>query len=91
MRVIGYRVTELAESQRVSTLGAEAVAAAEHLAGPLCVWDGDDCPGTDVAAQTTGIAYRIVARWATVRSPVRPCCPGRGVPANQAQEIASRP
>jgi len=39
------RVAELADSQRVSTLGAETVAAAEHLEIP-CVWDGDDGPAS---------------------------------------------
>ena len=38
MRLIGYRVAELAERGRISTLGAEAVAAAEHLGASLCVW-----------------------------------------------------
>jgi hypothetical protein len=61
MRLIGYRVAELAESQRVSTLGAEAVAAAEHIGGSLCVWDGDDGPGIREAARTTGVRYRTIS------------------------------
>jgi hypothetical protein len=60
MRVIGYRVAELAESQRVSTLGAEAVAAAEHLGALLCVWDGDDGPGIRTAARSAGVTYRTI-------------------------------
>ena len=60
MRLIGYRVAELAESQRVSTLGAEAVAAAEHLGASLCVWDGDDGPGIREAARATGVTYRTI-------------------------------
>jgi hypothetical protein len=61
MRLIGYRVAELAESLRVSTLGAEAVAAAEHLGASLCVWDGDDGPGIREAARATGVSYRTIA------------------------------
>jgi hypothetical protein len=60
MRLIGYRVAELAESQTVSTLGAEAVAAAEHLGASLCVWDGDDSPGIREAARATGVTYRTI-------------------------------
>ena len=60
MRQIGFRVAELTDSQRVSTLGAEAVAAAEHLGAPLCVWDGDDGPGIRAAAHATGVTYLTV-------------------------------
>jgi hypothetical protein len=60
MRAIGYRVAELAEGERLSTLGAEAVAAAEHLDATLCVWDGDDGPGTRAAARAAGVDYRTV-------------------------------
>ena len=60
MRLIGYRVAELAETQRLSTLGAEAVAAAEHLGASLCVWDGDDGPGIREAARATGVSYRTI-------------------------------
>ena len=41
-------------------LGAEAVAAAEHLDATLCVWDGDDGPGTRAAARAAGVDYRTV-------------------------------
>lgn len=61
MRLIGYRVAELAESERVSTLGAEAVASAEHLDAQLCVWTGDDGPGIRHAARSAGVAYRTVS------------------------------
>jgi hypothetical protein len=61
MRLIGYRVAELADSQRVSTLGAETVAAAEHLEASLCVWDGDDGPGIREAARAAGVTYRTIA------------------------------
>jgi hypothetical protein len=62
MRLIGYRVAELTDSQRVSTLGAEAVAAAEHLGASLCVWYGDDGPGIREAARATGVTYRTIQR-----------------------------
>jgi hypothetical protein len=60
MRHIGYRVAELAEGERVSTLGAEAVAAAEHLDASLCVWEGDDGPGIRGAARTARVTYRTI-------------------------------
>jgi hypothetical protein len=60
MRLIGFRVAELARSQRLSTLGAEAVAAADHLGASLCVWDGDDGPGIREAARATGVTYRTI-------------------------------
>ena len=60
MRLIGYRTAELAENQRLSTLGAEAVAAAEHLGASLYVWDGDDGPGIREAARATGVKYRTI-------------------------------
>lgn len=60
MRLIGYRVAELAEGERISTLGAEAVAAAEHLGASLCVWEGDDGPGTRAAARAAGVNYRTI-------------------------------
>jgi hypothetical protein len=61
MQLIGYRVAELAERQKISTLGAEAVAAAEHLGASLCVWDGDDGPRIREAAQASGVSYRTIA------------------------------
>jgi hypothetical protein len=60
VRLIGYRMAELAESQRLSTLGSEAVAAAEYLGASLCVWDGDDSPGIRAAARATGVTYRTI-------------------------------
>jgi hypothetical protein len=60
MRLIGFRVAELAENERVSTLGAEAVAAAEHLDASLCVWEGDDGPGIREAARSAGVTYRTI-------------------------------
>ncbi|MEA2842334.1 MAG: hypothetical protein QOJ69_5 [Actinomycetota bacterium] len=62
MRFLGFRVAELAETHRLSTLGAEAVAAAEHLGAPLVVWDGDDGPRIRAATAVVGTVYRTVAR-----------------------------
>lgn len=62
IRVIGFRMAEIADAHRVSTLGAEAVAAAEHLDAPLCVWEGDDGPGVRSAAAAVGAPYRTVSR-----------------------------
>ena len=61
LRTIGFRVAELASSRPLSTLGAEAVAAAEYLDAPLCVWDGDDGPGIRSAARAASVRYRTVA------------------------------
>ena len=60
MRLIGYRLAEIAASHRVSTLGAEAVAAAEYLGASLCVWEGDDGPGIREAAQASAVSYRTI-------------------------------
>jgi len=62
MRVLAFRMAEIADAQRVSTLGAEAAAAAEHLGATLCVWEGDDGPGIRRAIDAVGAAYRTVAR-----------------------------
>ncbi|MGH9055464.1 MAG: hypothetical protein ACRDYY_06310 [Acidimicrobiales bacterium] len=62
MRVIAYRMAEIADVHRVSTLGAEAAAAAEHLSAALYVWEGDDGPGIRSAVTAVGAPYRTVAR-----------------------------
>lgn len=62
MRALAFRMAEIADAHRVSTLGAEAVAAAETLGGPLCVWEGDDGPGIRSAAAAIGVTYRTLAR-----------------------------
>ena len=62
MRTLAYRMAELADAYRVSTLGAEAIAAAEHLDSPLCVWSGDDGPGIRDAMEALGQDYRTVQR-----------------------------
>lgn len=61
-RAIAYRMAELADMHRVSNLGAEAVAAAEHLEAPLCVWTGDDGPGIRHAITSLGGSYRTISR-----------------------------
>jgi hypothetical protein len=62
MRTIAYRMAELASMYRISTLGAEAIAAAENLGAPLCVWSGDDGPGIRGAMKTLGQDYRTIQR-----------------------------
>ena len=61
VRTLAFRMAELAGAFRLSTLGAEAVAAAEHLEGPLCVWAGDDGPNTRSAVDEVGGEYRAIA------------------------------
>lgn len=62
LRKLAYRMAEIAAAFRVSTLGAEAAAAAEHLAAPLCVWEGDDGPGIRAAATGIGASYKTLRR-----------------------------
>jgi hypothetical protein len=62
MRVLAYRMAELAAALGVSTLGAEAIACSEHLRAPLCVWEGDDGPRIRSGATAVGIPYRIIRR-----------------------------
>ena len=62
MQALAYRMAEIAAAHRVSTLGAEAVAAAEHLSAALCVWEGDDGPGIRRAVTAVGAPYLTVAR-----------------------------
>jgi hypothetical protein len=68
MRLLTYRMAEISDAHRVSTLGAEAVAAAEHLGATLCVWEGDDGPAIRSAAAGVGTRYVTVARRPTARS-----------------------
>lgn len=62
MRSISYRMAEISAYHRVSTLGAECVAAAEHLDAPLCVWEGDDGPGIRSAMASLELNYRTIGR-----------------------------
>jgi hypothetical protein len=60
LRTIAYRMAEIADAHRVSTLGAECVAAAEHLDATLYVWSGDDGPGIRGAMTDLGLDYRTI-------------------------------
>jgi hypothetical protein len=62
MGLLAYRMAEIAGAHPVSTLGAEAAAAAEHLGAPLYVWEGDDGPGLRAAVTAVGSRYRTVSR-----------------------------
>ena len=62
IRALAFRMAEVADSHRLSTLGAEAVAAAEHLSAPLVVWDGDDGPAIRAAATALGAGYQALSR-----------------------------
>jgi hypothetical protein len=62
MMALAPRMAEIASVHRVSTLGAEAVAAAERMDAPLCVWVGDDGPGIRSAMVALGLDVRTVAR-----------------------------
>ena len=62
MRRLAFRMAEIADLHRLSTLGAEALAAAESLQGPLCVWEGDDGPNIRAAATALAAPYRTVPR-----------------------------
>jgi hypothetical protein len=62
MRALAYRMAEIADAHRVSTLGAETAAAAELLSAALYVWEGDDGPGIRAAVAAVGAPYRTVAR-----------------------------
>lgn len=55
-------MAEISDAHRLSTLGAEAVAAAEHLDAPLYVWDGDDGPAIRSAMAAIGALYVTLAR-----------------------------
>ena len=62
MRDLAYRMAELASLHGVAALGAEAIACAEHLGAPLCVWQGDDGPSVRSGAMAVGIPYRVIRR-----------------------------
>lgn len=61
IKTIAFRMAEVGNQHRVSTLGAEAVAAAENLGAELWVWEGDDGPGIRSACTQMGIRYRTIA------------------------------
>ena len=62
MRALAFRMAELAGTHRLSALGAEAVAASEHLNASLYVWDGDDGPRIRAAMTAIGSNYLTVNR-----------------------------
>lgn len=55
-----HRMAVIGTEFGLSTLGAEAIAACEHLGAPLAVWAGDDGPRIREAAGTLGIRYVAV-------------------------------
>ena len=62
MQVLTMRMAEIASAHRVSSLGAEAIAAAEYQQGLLAVWVGDDGLGIRTAAKANRVAYRTIKR-----------------------------
>ena len=62
MPTIAFRMAEIAAAHRLSTLGAEAVATAENLSAPLCVWTGDDGPRIRAAMRALDADYRTIDR-----------------------------
>ncbi|HXH56261.1 hypothetical protein [Iamia sp.] len=62
IRTLAYGMALVADAHRVSSLGAEAVAAAGHLGAPLCVWEGDDGPSIRAAMAALGADYRTIIR-----------------------------
>lgn len=60
LQSVAMRMAEIADAYRVSTLGAEAIAAAEYLQAPLVVWVGDDGIGIRGAAKAHRITYRTI-------------------------------
>lgn len=62
MADLAFRMAELSATHGLSTLGAEAIAAAEQLGAELCVWDGDDGSRIRAAAEATGVTYRTLRR-----------------------------
>ena len=62
MRTISYRMAEIADAHRISTLGAEAAAAAEHLSAALYVREGDDGPGIRSVVTGVGARYKALTR-----------------------------
>jgi hypothetical protein len=61
MQQLTMDMAELAGQHRLSTLGAEAVAASRWLRASLAVWDGDDGPGIRLAADSLSIRYRTLS------------------------------
>ena len=62
MQELAFRMASLATDFALSTLGAEAVAAAERLGAQLCVWSGDVGPRIRDACQDLRIRHRTIER-----------------------------
>lgn len=63
MRDLAWRMGELvADNRGLSSLGAEAVAAADHLEGRILVSARDDGPGIRACCAHLGIRYDALAR-----------------------------
>jgi hypothetical protein len=62
VRQLAYRMAEIADAHRVSTLGAEVAAAAEQLEASVFVWEGDDGANIRAAVTAVGARYSSVAR-----------------------------
>jgi hypothetical protein len=63
LRDITWRMAVIAAThERLSMLGAEALAAAERLAVPLCVAAEDDGPGIRSGASALGLAHHAIRR-----------------------------
>jgi hypothetical protein len=60
MQNLATRMAELTHVHRLSALGTEAIAAAEHLQAALVVWAGDDGIGIRSAAKESRIPYRTI-------------------------------
>lgn len=57
---LSFRMAELVRDHPISTLGAEAVAAAESHAGVLCVAASDDGPNISRCCDAVGVGYHVV-------------------------------
>ena len=62
MRDLAFRMAQVARAFRLSTLGAEAIAATEAHGGRLCVWEGDDGPNVRACCEALGVRYRTIPR-----------------------------
>ncbi len=61
LTTVAFRMAQIADMHRLSTLGAEAIAAAEHLHATLAVWKGDDGIHIRKAAKALKVQYRTFA------------------------------
>ena len=61
MRDLAWPMAAVLEEHRLNLIGLEAVAAAQHVGGALCLSAGDDSPPIRHAATSVGIRYETVA------------------------------